>query len=62
MKNYVEWRNDFGERIIQVFNEEDLPIVQKYCVEKGFYIKETIRGFDNSYLFKIYSVAQGEQR
>lgn len=62
MKNYVEWRNESGERMIQVFNEEDLPNVQRHYIERGCYIKETIRGFGNSYFFTVYSANQGEQR
>lgn len=62
MKNYVEWKNEFGEIIVQVLNEWDLPNVQRHYIERGYYIKETICGFGNSYFFTIYSVDQGEQR
>lgn len=48
------------EEIVQVANEYDLVNVQKHYIEKGYYIRETIRGFGSSYFFTVNSIEQGE--
>lgn len=53
MKNYVEWKSEHGEIMVQVFSVGALLDVQKMYIDRGYYIKETALGIYNSYFFTV---------
>lgn len=54
MRNYLIWEcGDDNNKMIQVFNNCDLPSVQKQFIEQGYFIKETFLGSDHDYFFII---------
>ena len=53
MSNYMIWKNEFNEIIVQVFNEYDLRHIQKDFIDKGYYILETFQDRMGDYYFKV---------
>lgn len=41
MSNYIVWKDEFGNIMVEVFNAMDIVDVQKIFIEKGYYIVET---------------------
>lgn len=41
MSNYIVWKDEYGNIMVEVFNDMDIVDVQKIFIEKGYYILET---------------------
>lgn len=54
MINYLIWECEHdSDKLVQVFNERDLPSVQEQFIKQGYFIKETFIGKGGDYFFVI---------
>lgn len=60
MSNYMIWKNEFDEIIVQVFNEYDLRCIQKDFIDKGYCILETFQDRVGHYYFKVVNTNNRE--
>lgn len=56
MCNYVEWKTEWGEIMVEVLNNSDLNSIQKQYLDKGYVILETFLGKEKHYFFVVGKV------
>ena len=59
MSNYVLWKNDYGDEMVEVRNESELPEVQKVFTAKGYLVESTFRGIYGHWFFVIRKPESG---
>lgn len=53
MSNYQIWKNEFGDKMVEVYNKADLSSVQEIFTKQGYIIIETFSGRGNHWYFII---------
>lgn len=59
MSNYIIWKTEYDEVMVEVFNEYDILNIQKQFIEQGYIVISICRGvFDRSTFMKLEKVTK----